>query len=90
MQDLLPDCRDCIDSIWIKLKRDYRPITNGLYTKYCSREQQCISVFPFLVTLYFHILYSSHKSDLFKLDSSSRFFRKMRNKIFHDIMHTCK
>ena len=26
MQNLLPDCRDCIDSIWIKLKRDYRQL----------------------------------------------------------------
>ena len=26
MQDLLPDCRDCTDSIWIKLKRDYRQL----------------------------------------------------------------
>ena len=57
MQDLLPDCRDCIDSIWIKLKRDYRPITSGLYINYCSRDNNVFPYFHFWL-LFISIFYT--------------------------------
>lgn len=50
------------------------------------------NVFPYFHfwLVFISIFYTVLTKVTFKLDSSSRFFRKMRNKIFHDIMHTCK